>query len=116
MCMTPLAKEATSRMNPSDAYFIREFAYHLTSALQHAVYQLHSMTREEDMLLYKRYLIYALQQNGGELVVDRDAAEAIDPERVRIIREFSDDGKLKLKLGDLRIPPLARWVDGEEEE
>jgi len=99
MCMTPLAKEATDRMNPSDAYFIREFTYHLTSALQHAVYQLHSMANDEDTLLYKRYLIYVLQQNGGELVVDRDAAEVVDPERVRVIRGFSDGGKLKLKLG-----------------
>ena len=114
--MTPLAKEVTNRMNKSDAYFIREFAYHLTSALQQAVYQLHSMARdEEDMRLYKRYLIYALQQNGGELVVDRDAAEVIDPERVRIIREFSDDGKLKLKLGRPWITEI-RWIDGEEEE
>ena len=102
-------------MNKSDAYFIREFAYHLTSALQHAVYQLHSMSRdEEDMQLYKRYLIYALQQNGGELVVDRDAAEVIDPEHVRVIREFSDDGKLKLKLGRPWMTEI-RWIDGEEE-
>ena len=87
-------------MNRSDAYFIRELAYHLTLALQQAVYQLHSVVRdEEDMRLYKRYLIYVLQQNGGELVVDRDAAEVIDPEGVRIIREFSGDGKMKLKLG-----------------
>ena len=101
-------------MNPSDAYFIREFTYHLTSALQHAVYQLHSMASDEDMLLYKRYLIYVLQQNGGELVVDRNAAEVIDPERVLIIREFSDDGKLKLKLGGSWTTEL-RWIDGEEE-
>jgi len=47
MCMTQLAKEATNRMNKSDAYFIREFAYHLTSALQQAVYQLHSMARDK---------------------------------------------------------------------
>jgi len=114
MCMTHLAKEATSRMNQSDAYFIREFTYHLTSALQHAVYQLHSMASDEDMLLYKRYLIYVLQQNGGELVVDRNAAEAIDPERVRIIWELSDDGKLTLKLGRPWMIEL-RWIDGEEE-
>lgn len=87
-------------MNKSDAYFIREFAYHLTEALNQAVYQLHSMSRdEEDMRFYKRYLIYVLHQNGGELVVDRSAAEVIDPERVRVIREFTDDGKLKLRLG-----------------
>ena len=98
-------------MNKSDAYFIREFAYHLTSALQHAVYQLHSMSRdEEDMRFYKRYLIYVLHQNGGELVVDRSAAEVIDPERVRIIREFSDDGKLKLKLGGPRMTEI-RWEE-----
>src|SRR5690606_12666536 len=115
MHMTPLAKEVTNRVNKSDAYFIREFAYHLTSALQQAVYQLHSMARdEEDMQLYKRYLIYALQQNGGELVVDRDAAEVIDPGHVRVIREFSDAGKLKLKLGRPRMTEI-RWIDGEEE-
>jgi len=113
--MTHLAKEATSRMNPSDAYFIREFTYHLTSALQHAVYQLHSVASDEDILLYKRYLIYVLQQNGGELVVDRNAAEVIDPERVRIIWELSDDGKLTIKLGRPQMPPLVRWIDGEEE-
>jgi len=112
MCMTQLAKEATNRMNKSDAYFIRELAYHLTSALQQAVYQLHSMARDkEDMQLYKRYLIYVLQQNGGELVVDRDAAEVIDPERVRITREFSDDGKLKLKLGGPWTTEI-RWING----
>ena len=100
-------------MNQSDAYFIREFAYHLTSALQHAVYQLHSMANDEDMMLYKRYLIYVLQQNGGELVVDRDAADVIDPEGVRIIREFSGDGKMKLKLGRPWTTEL-RWIDGGE--
>ena len=98
-------------MNKSDAYFIREFAYHLTEALNQAVYQLHSMSRdEEDMRFYKRYLIYVLHQNGGELVVDRSAAEVIDPERVRIIREFSDDGKLKLKLGRPRMTEI-RWEE-----
>jgi len=111
--MTHLAKEATSRMNPSDAYFIREFTYHLTSALQHAVYQLHSVASDEDILLYKRYLIYVLQQNGGELVVDRNAAEVIDPERVRIIWELSDDGKVTLKLGRPWMTEL-RWIDEEE--
>jgi len=113
--MTQLAKEATNRMNPSDAYFIREFTYHLTSALQHAVYQLHSVASDEDILLYKRYLIYVLQQNGGELVVDRNAAEAIDPERVRIIWELSDDGKVTLKLGRPWMTEL-KWIDVEEEE
>jgi len=115
MCMTHLAKEATNRMNPSDAYFIREFTYHLTSALQHAVYQLHSVASDEDMMLYKRYLIYVLQQNGGELVVDRNAAEVIDPERVRIIWELSDDGKVTLKLGRPWMTEL-KWIDVEEEE
>jgi len=66
------------------------------------------------MQLYKRYLIYVLQQNGGELVVDRNAAEVIDPERVRIIWELSDDGKLTLKLGRPWMIEL-RWIDGEEE-
>jgi len=100
-------------MNRSDAYFIREFSYHLTAALQQAVYQLHSMANDEDTLLYKRYLICALKQNGGELVVDRDEAESIDPERVRIVWEFTDDGKLKLKLGRSRMIEV-RWIDGGE--
>src|SRR5690606_18893817 len=103
MYLIPPAKEATRRMKPSDAYFIREFTYHLTSALQHAVYQLHSMASDEDMTLYKRYLIYVLQQIGGELVVDRDAAEAINPERVRIIWDLSDDGKVTVMLVGRRI-------------
>src|SRR5690606_32911183 len=110
MCMTLPTKEETRRMKPSDAYFIREFTYHLTSALQHAVYQLHSMASDEDMTLYKRYLIYVLQQNGGELVVDRNAAEAIDPERVRVIWELSDDGKVTLKLGGPWMTEI-RWEE-----